>query len=72
MRIKVSMETPNAVSMRNAISDDSAARSFSNAERTGRVTPGALAASVTESSSASMISLFANPPGWAGFSYGYH
>jgi hypothetical protein len=53
--------------MRNAISDDSAARSFSSAERAGRVTPSALAASVTERSNASTISLFTNPPGWAGF-----
>src|SRR3954467_11800152 len=45
------------LSMRNAISDDNAARWLSSAERAGRVTPSTLAASVSESSSASMISL---------------
>jgi hypothetical protein len=67
MRISVSIETPNAFSMRSAISGDNAARSFSRADSAGRVTPNALAASVTDSSGASTISLFTNPPGCAGF-----
>ena len=61
------METPNTFSILNAISAERLARSLSNADSAGRVTPSSRAAFVTDKSSASTISFFTNPPGWAGF-----
>src|SRR5262245_53002357 len=67
MRISVSMLTPNAFSMRNAISGDKEERSFSSVDNAARVTPSALAAAVTESPSGSTISARTKPPGCGGF-----
>ena len=43
MRMSVSMRTPNAFSMRKAMSGERAARSFRNADSADRVTPSARA-----------------------------
>lgn len=65
--MRVSIETPNAFSIRSAISGERFARSFKTADRAARVTPSTRAAPVTDSPSGSMTSLFTKPPGWAGF-----
>ncbi len=42
IRMSVSIDTPNAFSMRSVISGDRPARSFSTADKAARVTPSAL------------------------------
>jgi hypothetical protein len=61
--IKVSISGPNAFSIRIAISAESDARSFSRADRAGRVTPNAFAAAVTERPRGSKITDLTNTPG---------
>ena len=60
------MGTPNAFSMRKAISGDSAECSFKKVDSAVRVTPSTADAAVTESLNGSMISVLTNPPGWGG------
>lgn len=48
MRMRVSIETPKAFSMRNAISGDRCVRSFTKADKATRVMPKACAAAVTD------------------------
>jgi hypothetical protein len=67
IRISVSIETPNDFSIRIAMSGERDARSFKKVERAALVMPSTFAASVTDNPSGSMISVFTNPPGWAGF-----
>ena len=66
IRINVSIFTPNAFSIRSAISPDSPALPFSKLDSVGRETPSAAAAAVTDSPCASTISVLMKSPGWGG------
>jgi hypothetical protein len=70
MRISVSILTPNAFSMRSAISPERPAFSFSKLDNVGRETPNAAAAAVTDRPVGSIISVRIKSPGWGGFIMG--
>jgi len=70
MRIRISIFTPKAFSMRRAISPESAALLLSKLERAGREALRAIAAAVTERPAGSMISVRMKSPGWGGFFMG--
>jgi hypothetical protein len=61
---------PSAISIRNAISGDRSLRSFKKADSACRVTPRALAVSVTLSPSGLMTSSRMISPGWGGLLIG--
>jgi hypothetical protein len=63
IRMRVSISTPNAFSMRIAISGERLAFAFRREDKVGRETRRTFAASVTDSLWASMISVFMNRPG---------
>src|SRR5450759_2228361 len=68
MRISVSIFTPNAFSMRNAMSPDRSALPFSRFDNVGRDTPSTFAAAATDRPSGVMISVRMKSPGCGGFS----
>jgi hypothetical protein len=70
IRIKVSILTPKAFSMRSAISPERAALPFSKLDNAGRETPNATAAAVTDRPTGAMISVRMKSPGWGGFIIG--
>src|SRR5579871_937746 len=70
MRIKVSIFTPKAFSMRKAISPDKPELLFNSVDKVGRETFRTRAAAVTDKPLASMISVRMKSPGCGGFSMG--
>src|SRR5580658_10073489 len=70
IRIRVSIFTPNAFSIRKAISPDRPALLLSRLDRAGRETLSAFAVSVTERPAGSTISVRIKSPGWGGFLIG--
>src|SRR5207247_6826656 len=70
MRMSVSIFTPNAFSMRRAISPERSAFEFTKLDRAGRETLSAAAAAVTERPAGSMISVRIKSPGCGGFFIG--
>ena len=70
IRISVSILTPNAFSIRSAMSPDSPAFPFSKLDSVGRETPSAAAAAVTDSPCASTISVLMKSPGCSGLLIG--
>src|SRR5258707_29948 len=67
IRIRVSIFTPNAFSMRSAISPERLAFPFNKLESAGRDTPSAIAAAVTDNPVGSTISVRMKSPGCGGF-----
>src|SRR5260370_33940499 len=67
IRIRVSIFTPNAFSMRSAISPERLAFPFNKPESAGRDTPSTFAAAVTDNSAGSTISVRMKSPGCGGF-----
>jgi hypothetical protein len=66
----VSIFTPNAFSMRSAISPERSALPFSRLDRAGRETFRAAAAAVTDKPAGWIISVRMKSPGWGGFFMG--
>src|SRR6266852_9264736 len=67
MRMRVSILTPKAFSMRRAMLPESEAWPFRRLDKAGRETRKAAAAAVTESPAGSMISVRMKSPGCGGF-----
>jgi hypothetical protein len=70
MRISVSILTPNAFSMRSAMSPERSALPFSRLDKAGRDTFSAAAAAVTDNPAGRIISVRMKSPGWGGFFMG--
>src|SRR5258706_7849330 len=68
MRMRVSILTPKAFSIRSAISPERLALPFNRLDRVGRETCRTRAAAVTERPRGSMISVRMKSPGWGGLS----
>jgi hypothetical protein len=65
--MSVSIFTPNAFSIRSAISPDKPALLFNKLDNAGRETPSAAAAAVTDKPAGSTISVRIKSPAWGGF-----
>src|SRR5580658_8804091 len=70
IRISVSILTPNAFSMRSAMSPERSALPLSRLARAGRETWSAAAAAVTERPAGWIVSVRMKSPGWGGFFMG--
>src|SRR5208337_247490 len=70
MRMSVSIFTPNAFSMRSAMSPERSALPFSRLDSAGRETLSAAAAAVTDRPAGWIISVRIKSPGWGGFFMG--
>src|ERR1700691_2812777 len=70
IRIRVSILTPKAFSMRSAISPERSALPLSRLDNAGRETRSAAAAAVTVRPAGSIISVRMKSPGWGGFFIG--
>src|SRR5271166_3361021 len=70
IRMRVSIFTPNAFSIRKAMSPDRSALPFNKLDNAGRDTRSAAAAAVTDRPAGWIISARMKSPGWCGFFMG--